>query len=205
MIVDLEPDVAALVQTDPVLATARAVTGPIHLRLRDPGLGTLLHLILEQQISIDAARAMYARLLATAGGVVTPEAILQMDDETMRSCGFTRQKTGYARGLARAVADGELDLVGLAEASPAEATAILTTRRGIGPWTAANYRLWALGDRDVFPTGDLALAIGWQELAELTERPTYRELDERAERWRPHRTAAALLIWNHYLAVRGRA
>lgn len=205
MIVDLEMDVAVLVRTDPALARARTVTGPIELRRREPGLGTLLHLILEQQVSIDAARVMHARLVEAAGGTITAEAVLRLDDATMRSCGFTRQKASYARGLARAVVAGDFDPESLAEMTPADATEMLTAQRGIGPWTAANYRLWALADRDVFPSGDLALAIGWQELAGLAVRPTYPELDTTADRWRPHRTAAALLIWNHYLAVRGRS
>jgi DNA-3-methyladenine glycosylase II len=204
VIIDLESDVAALVATDPILARARAVTGPVRLETREPGLGTLLHLILEQQISIDAARVLYARLVDLVG-TITPESILRLDDDRLRACGFTRQKAGYARDLARAVRDGVFDPVGLGGADADEATRALTSQRGIGPWTAANYRLWALGDRDVFPPGDLALAIGWQELAGLADRPAYAELDLVAERWVPHRTAAALLIWNHYLAARNRA
>lgn len=204
MIVDLEADVAALAAGDPILARARSVTGPIHLTTREPGLGTLLHLILEQQISIDAARALYAKLLEAVGGAITPESILHLDEDRLRACGFTRQKAGYARDLARAVLDGRFDPGALIHMGSAEATRALTAQRGIGPWTAANYRLWALGDRDVFPPGDLALAIGWQELAGLEVRPPYAELDRIAERWAPRRTAAALVIWNHYLTARGR-
>ena len=200
----IEADIDALAASDPRLRQALEVTGPIRVHLREPGMGTLIHLILEQQISIDAARAMFRRLTNLLGGSVTAHGLLTLDDETMRSCGFTAQKAQYARGIAHAVVGGALDLESLAALDAEAVTEALTSLRGIGPWTAANYRLWALGDRDVFPTGDLALAIGWQEISNAPERPTYPQLDAIAQRWRPLRTAAAMIVWHRYLAVRNR-
>ncbi len=200
----LQADITTLAADHDVFGRAVEITGPITFRPRDPGLGTLLHLILEQQVSIDAARAMFARLVKTVGGQIAPETVLALDDDTMRRCGFTRQKAGYARGICQEMLAGDLDLIDLSTLDDAAAVHRLTALRGIGRWTATNYLLWALGRRDVFPFGDLALAIGWQDLTESAERPTYEELDEVARAWSPRRTAAALIIWHHYLAVRNR-
>ncbi|MDX1689400.1 MAG: DNA-3-methyladenine glycosylase 2 family protein [Acidimicrobiia bacterium] len=199
----IEADIERLAD-DPELGRALDRTGPISVRLREPGFGTLLHLVLEQQISIDAARTMYERLVDECGGTVAPEAVLALDDATMRACGFTRQKTAYARDVARRLLDGSLDLERLGDLPGEEADAILNGLHGVGPWTADTYRLWALGERDVFPRGDLALALGWQEIAGLAERPASAVLDAIALRWRPRRSAAAMIVWHHYLATRGR-
>jgi DNA-3-methyladenine glycosylase II len=143
---------------------------------------------------------MYRRLGETVG-TIRPEAILRLDDDTMRSCGFTRQKADYARGLAEAVLDG-LDLDGIASRSDAVPT--LTRLHGIGRWTAECYLLFCAGDRDVFPAGDLALRRGWQELSKARATPAEEDLRATAEKWAPRRSAAAHLIWHCYLRRRGR-
>lgn len=145
---------------------------------------------------------MYANLVTTLG-TVTPEALIQLDDDTMRRCGFTRMKTAYARGIAEAVLDG-FDLAAVEGMRPDEAVTTLTALRGIGVWTAECYLLFAVGHRDIFPAGDLALRVGWQEIAELTEPPREQALREIARDWTPRRTAAAHLIWDAYLRRRGR-
>jgi DNA-3-methyladenine glycosylase II len=160
----------------------------------------MLWLILGQQVSITAAAAMAARLEETLG-VVTPKGVLGLDTETMRRCGFSRQKESYARDLAAALIDGSFDFEAVGELADDEAVELLTTRRGIGAWTAENYLLWALGRRDVFPAGDLALQIGWQWLSDSEQRPGPDELRTVAKAWRPRRTAASLLIWYSYLGT----
>lgn len=169
-----------------------------------PGFGPLTHLILGQQVSIEAADAMYTSLEKTVGGAVTPDSILSLDDATMRRCGFTRMKAEYARGLARAALNG-LVFDRLTQRSDAAVIETLTALRGIGRWTAQCYLLFCLGRRDVFPAGDLALRIGYQELTGQAERPSETELTHAAERWAPRRTAAAYLVWQGYLEQRGRA
>lgn len=196
-------DAAALAKADETLARAAAVAGQFEVPLRSPGFATLAWLILGQQVSIEAADAMFGRLEATLGRV-TPGGLLGLDDETLRRCGFSRQKAGYARDLARALLSGEFPLQEVEGLPDAAAVAVLTGRRGIGVWTAENYLIWGLGRRDVFPCGDLALRLGWQGLAGESARPSPEALRRVAEAWAPRRTAAAFLIWHQYLKTQGR-
>ena len=197
-------DAVVLAASDRALAAAAAVAGDFAVPLRSPGFATMTWLILGQQVSIEAAAAMFTRLEATLG-TVTPEGLLGLDEAAMRRCGFTRQKAGYARALAEALLAGEFSLERIAGWPDAEAVAALTSRRGIGEWTAENYLIWALGRRDVFPAGDIALRLGWQGLAGLGDLPSPAALRAVAASWAPRRTAAAFLIWYHYLGERGRA
>ena len=168
-----------------------------------PGFGPLVHLILGQQVSIEAADAMYANLERTLG-TVTPDRLLGLDADTMRRCGFTRMKAEYARGLAVACHEG-LDLATLSQGTDREIVESLVEVRGIGRWTAECYLLFCLGRRDVFPVGDLALRVGVQEMSGLRAEPTERETEDIAAVWAPRRTAAAYLVWQGYLERRGRA
>lgn len=167
-----------------------------------PGFGPLIHLILGQQVSIEAADAMYSNL-EKASGSVTPESILSLDEDTMRRCGFSRMKAEYARGLATAELDG-FSVDRLSNLPNLAVVESLMSLRGIGRWTAECYLLFCLGRRDVFPAGDLALRIGYQELASTHDRPSEPELRAAAEQWAPKRTAAAYLVWQGYLERRGR-
>ena len=167
----------------------------------DPGFPGMIHLILGQQVSIEAADAMYAGLKAL--GPVTPDVILSLDDATLRSRGFTRLKAEYARALAGAVRAG-LDLIAVGELDSDTAITELTKVRGVGRWTAECYLLFSAGHRDVFPAGDLALRVGWQEIARLEAPPAEDELRTFAAAWAPRRSAAAHLIWHHYLRTRNR-
>ena len=166
--------------------------------MRDPGFGTLIWLILGQQVSIRAAAAMWAKLVDRLGAV-TPAGMRSLDEATLRACGFSRQKVRYAGALADAVDSGAIDLEGLGTLSDEAVIETLCVLPGIGRWTAENYLLWALGRRDVIPAGDLALLIGWQWLSDGAARPTPDDLRQVAEAWRPRRTAATFLIWAHYL------
>jgi DNA-3-methyladenine glycosylase II len=196
-------DGAVLAASDPALAKAAAVAGDFAVPLRSPGFATMTWLILGQQVSIEAAEAMFTTLEATLG-TVTPGGLLGLDDAAMRRCGFTRQKAGYARELAGALLAGGFSFEEVEALPDAAAVAALTGRRGIGEWTAESYLIWALGRRDVFPAGDLALRLGWQGLAGLGGLPSPGDLRALAASWAPRRTAAAFLIWHHYLGERGR-
>jgi DNA-3-methyladenine glycosylase II len=171
--------------------------------LRPPGFATLLHIILEQQVSIDAAAAMFRRLHAECDPL-TPQSFLRVDDERLRRCGFSRQKAAYGRALATAVIDGSFDVNGLAERGDDEVFAALTSLKGIGSWTAEVYMLFALGRPDVWPAGDLGLQLGIEEVFSLSERPRPQVLRAMAEPWRPWRSVAACLVWHSYLSTRGR-
>ncbi|MEP7003714.1 MAG: DNA-3-methyladenine glycosylase 2 family protein [Chloroflexota bacterium] len=196
--------VRRLARVEPRFAAILAKHGPPPLWPRAPGFETLVLLMLEQQVSLAQARAMYARVLAAAG-VMTPAAILTLGVTGLRAIGVTRQKAAYLTGLAAQLSRGELDLAAVHAMPDAEAAAALDALYGVGPWTAQCYLLFALRRRDVFPAADLALLESVRQLWRLRERPTPLALERRAEAWRPYRAVAARLLWHHYLSERGRS
>jgi DNA-3-methyladenine glycosylase II len=196
--------VRALAIADPALAASVERFGPPPLWAREPSYATLVHLILEQQVSLASARAAFDRLEVALAGTIEPTAFIGLSDADLRAIGFSRQKAGYARDLAGALADG-FDLEGLADLSDDEVRTNLMRLRGIGRWTADIYLIMCLRRPDVWPHGDQALATAARELLELPVRPTFDELEIRAGSWRPHRATAARILWHHYLSTRGRA
>ena len=168
---------------------------------RPPGFASLLHIMLEQQVSLASARATFDRLRVLADPL-TAENLLRLDDLQLRAAGFSRQKTRYARAAAQAVVDGSLDLAALSELDDEAVDTRLRAVPGIGPWTAAIYRLSALGRPDAWPAGDLAVAAGIAALWELPALPAPAETTRRAEAWRPWRAVAARLLWQQYLGTR---
>jgi DNA-3-methyladenine glycosylase II len=193
----------SVLAAEPVFAEILERAGLPRFRRRRNGLGTLLHIILEQQVSIDAAAAMYHRL-AELCRPLGPKTFLALDDATLRSCGFSRQKMGYARDLATAVAGGAFDFVQLAAADDETALAELLAIRGIGRWSAEIYLLFALGRPDIWPAADLGLQIAIGDQLGLGSRLTELELRHRGEAWRPWRSVAACLFWQSYLHARRR-
>lgn len=190
---------------DPIFAESLRVGGPTVRDFRRPdGFSGLLCLIIEQQLSTTVAAALWAKLQAMVG-VVTPDAILALPDEDLRACGLSRQKIGYARGLAHTVADGRLDFDAIHKMDDEEAIAALITLKGIGRWTAEIYLMMALGRPDIWPVGDLAIQLGVQRLKGWAEKPTQAQLLAVAEPWRPHRSLAAQLVWHHYVALQEQA
>lgn len=198
---DLPAAVALLAARDPSLAAIAARFGVPPLWAREPGFPTLVHLILEQQVSLASARAAFDRLLA-ATDPLTPASLLRLDDAELLAIGFSRQKARYSRALAGAVASGDLDLEALTDADDDEVDRRLTAVPGIGPWTATIYRLMVLLRPDAWPVGDIALAQAVAETRGLGGRPTQDELRTMAEAWRPWRAVAARMLWHHYLSVR---
>ncbi len=172
--------------------------GPPALWAREPGFATLIHIILEQQVSLASAKACFVKL-NTALPVVDPASFLSLDDPTLLQIGFSRQKTRYSRILATAILDGSLDLDGLLSASDEVVLSKLTALTGIGPWTANIYLLMALGRPDIWPGGDLALEVAIQNLFDLALRPTGEAFQQRGEAWRPYRAVAARILWHYYL------
>ena len=187
---------------DPQLGVSVERYGPPPLWSRDPSYATLVHLILEQQVSLASAQAAFDRLRAALGGSVEPEPLLHLTDEELRAIGFSRQKAGYARTLANAMLDG-FDLGALAAMPDDEVRHALIAMPGIGPWTADIYLTMCLLRPDVWPHGDLALATSARDLLELDERPTFADLGQIAGRWHPNRAVAARILWHDYLQRRG--
>jgi DNA-3-methyladenine glycosylase II len=166
-------------------------------RRSDPGAHTLLRTIVGQQVSVAAARSMWAKLEAAYGSPPDLMMLLAATDEQLRVAGISRQKAGYIRSLAELVISGELDLETLPEDNE-DAIALLTKIKGIGRWSAEIYLLFAEGRADVWPAGDLAVQIEIGRLFGLKDKPSEKHLREIAEAWRPHRGAAAILAWHSY-------
>jgi len=166
-------------------------------RASDAGAHTLLRTIVGQQVSVAAARSMWAKLEAAYGSPPDLAAILVASDDELRLAGISRQKAGYARSLAQLVLSGELLLDALPRDDD-EAVALLTKIKGIGRWSAEIYLLFAEGRPDVWPAGDLAVQVEIGRLFGLPEKPSEKQLRELAEPWRPYRGAAAVLAWHSY-------
>ncbi len=171
---------------------------------RDEGFATLVKIVLEQQVSLASAAAAYANL-ATAIDPVEPRSFLTLEDATLKEIGFSKQKAGYCRGIAAGLVDGSLDLGQLSTMDDSAARNYLTAIRGIGPWTAEVYLLFALQRPDVWPNGDRALVVSMAENLQLDEVPSYDAALEMARVWSPWRSVAARMLWHAYLAKRGRS
>ena len=196
-----EAAVAELCAADPDLAAIVERHGLPEFWAREPGLPTLVLLILEQQVSLASARAAYGRMVGRLGDLTTA-GILASSDEELRADGFSRQKARYVRALAAALEDGSLDLDAVAALEDDDARFALVALPGIGPWTAEVYLLSALRRPDTWPIGDIALQEGARRARGLEVRPTPDELSAIGEAWRPHRASAARLLWHLYLSER---
>ena len=193
----LRDSLDAIAALEPGFAAALARVGYPLPRMREPGYETLLRTIVGQQVSVAAAAAVWRKLEAELGEGCAPEQLLARDFDALRACGLSRQKQGYARSLAELVTGGQIDLHALPE-DDEEAIALLTQVKGIGRWSAEIYLLFAEGRPDVWPAGDLAVQIEVGRILGLPERPSERQTRALAERWRPHRGAAAIMAWHHY-------
>jgi len=199
----LDAAVAELADRDLDLAGIVARYGPPPLWDRTAGFATLLHIVLEQQVSLASAQAAFDRLTAAADPL-SPRRFLAFSDVELLAIGFSRQKARYGRALAAALEEGTLDLDALAEHDDAAVREALEALPGIGPWTSTIYLLMVLGRPDVWPTGDIALATAVGEVLGLDHRPSADEMAAIGERWRPWRSVAARLFWHDYLGRRGR-
>jgi DNA-3-methyladenine glycosylase II len=189
--------VTALAAREPAFAGVVERFGIPEPRNSERGAQTLLRTIVGQQVSVAAARSMWAKIEAAFGAPPDLTKLLNASDEELRAAGMSRQKAGYIRSLAQLVISGELDLEALPE-DDEEAIALLTKIKGIGRWSAEIYLLFAEGRPDVFPAGDLAVLIELGRLKGLPEKPSEKQLREIAEAWRPYRGAAAVLAWHSY-------
>lgn len=199
---DLAAARAALAMADPRLARADAAVPPFAWRLRPGGFEGLFRMIVEQQVSVAAAAAIWARTVAGLGDEVTPEAVLARDVETLRSFGLSGQKARYGHEIARAQVEGRIDFDHLERLGDDAAVAALTAIKGVGRWTAETFLMFCEGRLDVFPGGDVALQEAMRWADGLDARPTEKAAYLRAEAWRPHRGVAAHLLWGWYGMVR---
>jgi len=186
----------------PHLAAVYEMYGPPPLGEREPGFSTLLQIILEQQVSLASAKACFDKLCRRVGDV-TPGSLLRSTDAQLKKDGFSRQKTSYARHLAEAVMEEQIDFDKLKRLDDAEVKEELIRLKGVGEWTSDIYLLMAMLRPDVMPKGDVALHTAWHNLSGQ-QRPTSDEFLTIAERWKPYRSVAARLLWHFYLSERQR-
>jgi DNA-3-methyladenine glycosylase II len=194
----------ALAKADPDFRRVLETHGTPPLWDRQPGFATLLQIILEQQVSLASAKACFDKLSAVITDV-TPEGVASLSDAELKAAGFSRQKAAYARHLADAVISGRIDLSRLRFLTDEDVQFELQKLKGVGVWTSDIYLIMALLRPDVMPKGDLALHSAWQKLTNSPHRPGAEEFIEIAERWRPHRSTAARLLWHYYLSEKARA
>jgi DNA-3-methyladenine glycosylase II len=188
-----------LSRSDPELAGVYTTYGTPPLWDRPTGFGTLLNIILEQQVSLASAKACFDKLAAHLAEV-TPDNLLTVNDADLKAIGFSRQKTAYARHLAEAIIEKRLDLDGLHNLTDAEVKAELIKLKGVGEWTSDVYLLMAMLRPDVMPRGDIALHTAYQRLTNAGKRPGSDEFISIAEKWKPFRSVAARLLWHFYLS-----
>lgn len=193
----IRASIDALCAIEPGMARAIERLGYPEPRVRATGYDTLLRTIVGQQVSVAAAASVWSKLEALLGAGCPPDVLLAQDFDALRACGLSRQKQGYARSLAELVVSGGIDLHALPKDDEA-AIAELVKIKGIGRWSAEIYLLFAEGRPDIWPAGDLAVQIAIGELLGMDARPDEKAVRARAEAWRPHRSAAAILAWHHY-------
>jgi len=197
-----QSSVRELAIRDRDLARVVETYGAPPLWVRKPGFPALVYIILEQQVSLASARAAFQRL-QVAARPLTPVRFLKLSDQQLKQIGFSRQKTIYTRLLAESLMRRYLDLNDLHDLSDDSARKFLIALKGIGGWTADIYLLSALRRPDIWPVGDLALAVAVQEVKGLRSRPSPERLEKLSHLWRPHRATAARLFWHAYLSKRG--
>ncbi|GLQ05329.1 DNA-3-methyladenine glycosylase family protein [Sneathiella chinensis] len=196
----LEEGLQHLIRQDEDFARALPLIQPLPDRQRPAGFEQLTRIIVEQQVSLASAEAIWTRLEA-AIQPFEPETLLRQNEEQLRALGLSRQKAVYCRALADDIVRGKLNLGGLHALEDEDILAALTEVKGIGRWTAEIYMIACLGRQDIWPAGDVALKIALQHLKGLEERPSQKEMDRHAEPLRPFRTLAARVLWRYYVDV----
>jgi DNA-3-methyladenine glycosylase II len=169
---------------------------------REPSFATLIHIILEQQVSIMAAKACFEKLKFKIGKV-EPEYVLALTDDELKACGFSRQKMGYARILGHEILRGSLVLENLQHLDNEQVRTEIKRIKGLGDWSVDIFLMFALQRSDMFPIGDLALVNGLKTLKNLPKETPKEALLALAESWRPYRSVATFLVWHDYIIRKG--
>ncbi|MBO0332925.1 DNA-3-methyladenine glycosylase 2 family protein [Sneathiella sp. CAU 1612] len=197
-------DIAAalefLCNQDPDIGRALSLIQPLPDRRRPAGFEHLTKIIVEQQVSLSSAAAIWRRL-ADAVSPFLPERMLQYSEEELRGLGLSRQKARYCRALAEDIISERLVLDSLHAHDDEEVLTQLTSVKGIGRWTAEIYMMSCLGRTDIWPAGDVALQTAFGHLKQLPTRPDVAKMDDLAEPYRPYRTVAARILWRYYADV----
>lgn len=193
-------DAINFLSTEKIFQTIIKTYGLPTIPSRPQGFQTLVLLILEQQVSIDSAKATFNKI-KTQFPQMLPEELAFVAAEDFRTLGVSRQKAGYISGLAHAILNKSIDLESLQEKPAEQARAELLALKGIGNWTVDIYMMFCLRSPDIMPLGDIAVVNTIKELFDIH---TKEEMEEVAFRWAPYRSMATYLLWHHYLSKRNR-
>ena len=195
---DIKQALNALARCHPPIATALNQVGYPASRHREHSFESLARIVIGQQLSTKAAATIASRVDVVCGGMVTPKSILATPPETLRAAGLSHQKIGYLQSLAETVRTGTLLLDVLPQRSDQEVEAAITAVRGFGRWSAHMYMMFALGRPDVWPSGDLAVRVGFGRIMGWPERPSEQQVIAEGAAFSPYRSALALLCWHFY-------
>lgn len=172
-------------------------------RKKEPGFPTLVRIIVDQQVSVQAGAAIWGRLVENLGEV-RPETVITSGIPGLRASGLSGAKAKYVLGIAEAIVAGDLDLSGLARCREDTIRERLTALKGIGDWTADIYLMFALGRQDIWPVGDIAVRAAAGHLMGLSDRPDAATVMDMGEAWRPYRSVAAVMLWHYYKRTPGK-
>ncbi len=197
---DLKKGLAYLEKVDDDLAKAVQIIQPIPSRSQPPGFEQLTKIIVEQQVSLASAAAIWKRMTA-AISPFNPDTVLTFTETQLRGLGLSKQKAVYCHALAEDITSKSLSLDDLHHLNDLDVEATLTSVKGIGRWTAEIYMIACLNRQDIWPAGDVALKIALQHLKNLEIRPSMDEMDHYSENWRPYRTVAARILWRYYADI----
>jgi len=189
-----------LIVKDPIFKLIVEKYGLPIIPKRPQGFETLVLLILEQQVSIDSAKATFLKLKAAQAKFV-PESLLSLSDEEFRSFGVSRQKTTYIKALSDAIINKQIDIESLATKSAAQVREELIKIKGIGNWTIDVYLMFSLEAPDIIPLSDIAVINTIKELLDIQDKL---EIEEYVGKWSPNRSVATFLLWHYYLNKRNR-
>jgi DNA-3-methyladenine glycosylase II len=168
--------------------------------IRPQGFETLVLIILEQQVSIDSAKATFLKIKANVTHV-DPHVLIYLSDVEFRNFGVSRQKTAYIKGLATVIINENLNLESLSTKTVAEVRAELIKIKGIGNWTIDIYLMFSLQAPDLLPLGDIAVLTTIKELLGINDKEA---IENYTEKWSPYRSFATYLLWHYYLKKRKR-
>ncbi len=200
---DVSAACATLAKKDKALARALETIGVPHIRRRSGGFGALFRIIVEQQVSVASAQAIWARCCKGVKPMTAPAA-LNLGEEGLKACGLSGPKARYVIALANAVDSGDLNIKAIASLDNDAAARALQCVKGIGPWTAAIYLLFCEGRIDIWPAGDVALLGAYRSARRRGPLPVMKQFDEKAQKWAPSRGLAAHILWTYYAHIRGR-
>lgn len=194
----LKSHIMELIAIEPRFAAIYEQVGVPDLRQNTGDFEQLMRAMVGQQLSVAAASSIWNKLLAA--NLTYPQTIVQVEDDTLRAQGLSKQKIRYTRSLI----DHNIDFDALTIMSDEDVLRVLTAVIGIGRWTAEMYLMFSLGRADILAVDDLAIKVAAMDVLGLTERPMPKQLKIATQQWSPHRSAASLLLWAHYGWMRNR-